>query len=546
MTNRSLLIPFVALVSVFVLFPSVTASAEEVNASQSVDWWIEQALNSLSEIDDKNALSGASHAIVYSLIRNGRLDEATRVAKDVINLQKRVYVQTAVAKEYLKQGDEAKYLALMHELVMLVPQSDKKPPSNFPTSHLLTQYTESGHITEAVAFAAQLPGKFQQSGAYQNIANGLAQQGKLHEAYQLIDEHSPKEWSQNAAVGIAYAVARAGRVEETENAIKRLQEVKHRDNTYMNLAKALAVELHTEPVAVDQVELAKQYAAKIVDPVLRSKTLAEISAKQVRNEKDVATLESMLARADTREQQQAIQRRLHEVFIEKKMIVEAEETIGRMLRTIETTPRDPMKSKFGIYGDKSEIAGVKLLYVKTAILLAEQGDEQASHKRLKWATLAYNEMPEAAFLVKVQALPTLIRAYVKSGDKEGARKILIKRIADTKSAFQKSSLATLLIHAGDIESAMQLSKQMGSGPTAGYSLGRVASSFIQAGEFASAKELLETLNPTSDEQEAYRVVARAMVDGGQIVELKQWLPKMPSPAARVYACQGAINGLAQK
>jgi hypothetical protein len=36
-----------------------------------------------------------------------------------------------------------------------------------------------------------------------------------------------------------------------------------------------------------------------------------------------------------------------------------------------------------------------------------------------------------------------------------------------------------------------------------------------------------------------------MVDGGQIADLKQWLPKMPSPAARVYACQGAINGLVQ-
>ena len=258
MTNRSSLIPFVALTSIFVLSLSATAAEEEANVSQSVDWWIEQALNSLSEIDDKNALSGASHALVYPLIRNSRLDEATRVAKGGINVQKRMYVQTAVAKQYLEQGDEAKYLALMHELVMLVLQSDKKSPSNFLTSPLLTQYTESRHTTEAVAFAAQLPDKFQQSGAYQNIANGLAKQGKLHEAYRLIDEHSPKEWSQNAAVGIAYEVARTGRAEDTETAIKRLQEVKHRDNTYMNLAKALAkVELHAEPVAADQVELTK-------------------------------------------------------------------------------------------------------------------------------------------------------------------------------------------------------------------------------------------------------------------------------------------------
>ena len=121
----------------------------------------------------------------------------------------------------------------------------------------------------------------------------------------------------------------------------------------------------------------------------------------------------------------------------------------------------------------------------------------------------------------------------------------MKRVPTAKSAFDKSSLATLFIHAEDVESAMQLSKQIGSDPTTGYSLGRIASSFIQTGELDSAKELLEALPPTSDAQEAYRVVARGMVDGGKIAELKQWLSKMPSPAARVYACQGAINGLAQ-
>jgi thioredoxin-like negative regulator of GroEL len=227
------------------------------------------------------------------------------------------------------------------------------------------------------------------------------------------------------------------------------------------------------------------------------------------------------------------------------MVVEAEDIIDRIVKTIETTPRESLTSKFGIYGDKSEIAGAKLLYANTATLLAEQGDKRASLKRLEWATLAYNEIPEAAFLVKVQALPTLIRAYVKSGNKEGARRILTKRVPHTKSAFQKSSVATLFIHAGDFESAMHLSKRLGSDPTTGHSLGRIASSFIQAGEFAAAKDLLATLSPTSDDQEAYRVAARGMVDGGQIAELKQWLPEMPSPAARVYACQGAINGLVQ-
>ena len=149
-------------------------------------------------------------------------------------------------------------------------------------------------------------------------------------------------------------------------------------------------------------------------------------------------------------------------------------------------------------------------------------------------------IPEAAFLVKVQALPTLIRAY---GNKEGARRILAKRVPYIKSAFQKSSVAALFILAGDFESAMHLSKQLSSDPTKGHSLGRIASSLIQAGEFAAAKELLAHLVPKAMTKR--RVAARGMVDGGQMDELKQWLPTMPSPDARVYACQGAINGLVQ-
>lgn len=550
-TNRLLLVGVKAWIFIGMLSFSAAALAEAADESQSVAWWIEQALESFREIDDKSTLSEASSAIVYPLIRNGRLNDAEHAAKHVLNLQKRVYAQVAVAKQYLSQGDEAKYLALMHELELLVLQSDKKSPSNFLTSHLLRQYTESKHVAEAVAFAAQLPGGFQQSGAYQEIANGLAQRGALQAAYQLMDEHAPKKWSQGAAVGIAYEVARTGRIAETETAIMRLKEVKHRDATYRNLAKALAkVELPAEGVTADQMELAKQNAEKIIDPVVRSQTLAGIVAKQVRTEQDEIVLESMLAAADTREQKQAVLQRLCEVFVQQKKVTEAEETILRMLKAIETAPREAAKSKFGIYGDTSEVARAKLLYASTAILLAEQGDPQASRQRLKWATLAYEEIPEAAFLVKVQTLPTLVRAYLQAGDQVGARQVVTKRVPQAKSAFQKSILATLLIEAGDFESARQLAGPLGADPTGadptvGHALGRVASAFVQAGQFADGQQLLKTLDPTGSGQEAYRVVARGMVDGGQIAELKQWLPKMPSPAARVQACLGAINGLSQ-
>jgi len=178
-------------------------------------------------------------------------------------------------------------------------------------------------------------------------------------------------------------------------------------------------------------------------------------------------------------------------------------------------------------------ARAKLLYLKTAVLLAEQGEKEACLQRIAWEKTAILELPDASGLSKGLFVAQLIFAQVQVEDLDGAQKSLGQITNNFSRSDAAKRVAIGLSKSKDYASAKKVANQITSPLGKGRAIGAVASEWVRAGEFDEAKDLLKQLESSNEEAQAYRDVGRTMAELGR---------EMSSPSARAYACLGAAEG----
>ncbi len=238
----------------------VTAQASEtmpaVTSQQlkSADWWRTMAVRYADQIADAETRAETHYQLVYVRARTGDLDGARVSATQVKNPQLRVYAHCFLAKQYKKMGNEK---ACRSELQQ-ARQGATGSRSNFVLSGVIRPSVELGYPAEALSFAAEIPGQSQQRCAFREIAAILAEQGKLHEAHDVVKQHLPPTWSESAVSMMANACASKLHIEDTQKLIGQLTNDNYRDRAYTNLTDAL--------VRAGRHGEAAQFADRISDP----------------------------------------------------------------------------------------------------------------------------------------------------------------------------------------------------------------------------------------------------------------------------------------
>jgi hypothetical protein len=211
-----------------------------------------------------------------------------------------------------------------------------------------------------------------------------------------------------------------------------------------------------------------------------------------------------------------------------------------MVAVIGASPREPAISAFGRFGDDLAIASAKALRL-VAKALAKGGDHAEARQHLAKASEAILHTPDEASVRKTMLLMALVAAYIEVGELDAASQ-LVERLPENHSrTMAATALARALVKSGDIAGAVAVAKLITIEAGRGHSVGRITGDVIRAGDLDAAKSLLAGLDETAEDVQAYRDAGEAMTDAGRADEFERWLPKMPSAAARAYACLGAAE-----
>jgi hypothetical protein len=258
-------------------------------------------------------------------------------------------------------------------------------------------------------------------------------------------------------------------------------------------------------------------------------------------EEDPETIEARIAAAPTREEKLPIYMTLVRKHAADGKIAEAEAAIEAMIAVIEAAPRPAEPSKFGKADDQLGIIFAKALHLEIARELSKSGDAVAAREQVAKASDAILGIPKEAGLGKSFALLGLVAAHIDVGDLEAARRMVEQMPDDYDRNMAAKQVVQALAKSGDVAAAIAVAKHVTHPLGRGRTVGEIAGELIHAGELMSAKMLLAGLSAAAENVQGYREVGTAMTASGNEAELSDWLPQMPSAAARAYACLGAAE-----
>jgi lipopolysaccharide biosynthesis regulator YciM len=497
---------------------------------KSADWWREQAVRYADQIADDEARGQTHYELVYVRARTGDLDGASVSARNVKNSQLRVYAHCFLAKQYKKKGNEKACRSELQQARQVAPESQNISVH----AGVIRPYLELGYPADALSLAAEIADQQQQRWAYQQIAEILAEQGKLGEAQAVVEQHLPPIWHESAVSMMASACASKMHVDDTQKLVAQLTAEKDRDKAYTNLTDALVRAGHDADAGL--------FADRISDPARKAAALARIAAQSAKNQ-SLGTIQVRIAKAAGREEKLALYDVLFAKLVEAGNLAGAEAVIESMVKTIQASPRQAVSSKFGTSDDASAIAVTRSKYLTIALLLAKKGDRKGSLVRLAKARDAITGLPPRAGITKMLLHGALVGAQITVGDLDGARRTL----GQLQPAFSRSQaaahLAVALIASGNVKSGLEVAELVTDPVGRGRARGAVTSALVRAGDLPAAKAMLQKIGDGKDDVEAFRAASQAMVQTGRARELHAWLSDITSNTARAYLCMGVAEPL---
>ena len=207
---------------------------------QSASWWLDQAAQFCTAIEDTKARSDAHYELAYECGHAGELESAEVAAKEVAPSTKAIYALTFVAKKYHEAGNADAAAALMQQSAKNRAAAGTKGGElwKFPFD---PRVYRAANGAGARVYIDSISDPVQKTLASRDILAARAKADLINlEEAQL----SQDEWSE-----VAYAYASEAHVSETLAAANRLIDPKQRDRAFIALVKALVERKRWEEAA---------------------------------------------------------------------------------------------------------------------------------------------------------------------------------------------------------------------------------------------------------------------------------------------------------
>lgn len=495
-------------------------------AESNVKTWIDRASESASEITDPDLQSIVNDPLARTLARSGEVVDAVAAAKGITDPLPKMYVLTAVAKAAHQAGNTE----VCRQVVEAAKQDAIDNAGPFYTQAYIELCFAAGLPDAAMEYADKLFKSDRDPTHYQELVEGFAASSDVAAAEKLL------EAKQLGDYGKYYLVKGLTAAKKYDEAIQIADSISVQhpaDRSRSHVATALAHE-------GQKVKAIKQ-AALLTQPLERNGLLGEVELFSSRND-TVDELRKSFAAAATRDTKTKLLGPLVQKLVAISALDEADQAIDAAVATIMKDPRPMSTSKFGVYGDDSEIVFLRAGHVAIADKLIEQNKlDKAAEQLAKFEPL-YDVLPEEAGLVKWPVTTPLIKTLVQLGELDRAE----EKLASIQSSFSRVGAAVPLavhyIKSGDVEKGLQFLAANEEGKEIeGLEYGEVALALLDSVSSAKAAEFLESLTQTDVHGRAITDTARDLVESKRLEELEELYSAVKSPFVRTLLATEAAN-----
>jgi tetratricopeptide (TPR) repeat protein len=500
-------------------------------ADPDVTLWIARANAAADEISDLQARNLISDPLARMLARSGDVADALETAKGIVDPLPKIYVLTAAAKAAHQAGN--------HEICQQAVEAGKQDAIDnagpFYTQAYIDLCFAAGMPEAAMEYADQL---FQADGdpqPYLDIAQGYATSGNTVSAEKLLEG---KHLGDYGNLSIVKGLTNAKDFDAAINVADAIKEPQISDLSREQLAVALA--------HADHEEAAIQQANLISNAVHRDGLLGEVALFSSKND-SVDELRKRFDAANTRDTKTALLGPLVMKLVEIGALDEAEQAIEAGVESIKMDPREVSASKFGVYGDDSEIVSLRAAHLEIAKKLIEQDDMDKAATQVAKVEPLYDVLPEEAALIKWPVTPALINTLIQLGELKRAE----EKLASIQSSFSRVGAAVPLavhyIKSGEVEKGLVYVAPSGDEEQDhGSEFDAVAIALLESVSAARAAEFLESLSQTQAHGQAITGTARELVESKQLDKLEQLYATAKSPFVRTLLATEAANRLLPK
>jgi len=525
-------LPLLLILIIFSSAVALTVSEPNDNLN-SPTWWLSYAVQQADDIkvpdckDDALGYLGRAQALA------GDVDGAISSASAISQLNKRIYVYSYAAKTFYKQGNTSGYKKSI-EHARLAALSDMRIETRiFMNSKVVRTYLDCNDVDGARSFTAALKNSSQELQANKKIAAYLACNNDIGNTDAILNSITSKGRKETTLVEIAETCVRKGKLSIAEQMAVRLEGSKYKDRVYDKLGVAFAKK--------GEIKKARSIAEIISDSMHKSSVIAAIAKYQITTG-DIDTGKKTALEISYRDHKTSVYSLIAQKQADAGEIDSAVLTIKTMVKMIENIPMSADVSKFGKFDDSVKKGAVEMVYLRVAKNLAEKNDIKGYNKYISKAIASVktiNVIP----VWKGMIFGTIIELQLETGDIEGAKKTAKEINDELTFSYSLYNIVNAQIKKDDFAGAMATYRKITHTTNKSFACTEIACAFVKKNEIAKAKQILSSLGDSSKEAAAYRETAKAFVEMGKTKELANWLSKISTPQARVYACIGAVDGM---
>lgn len=504
--------------------------------ANAADRWLHQAEQACERIEDREAADLAFARLQAVYLQWGEVENAERIARRVKEPLRRVRAHIANARYYAEVG---KLEQCKINLDLAKPLAVKSRLSGNTLVEAYLKLAKSPAL--AISFMTSGPNDPQDR---KKLCQALARHGYLDQALRIAGNEVDDQKQNALRLSIALAAAKAGRIEDTEQATKDLKtSYSARQNLWGELAAALYKK--------HDVESARRYAFRV--------------------DADRKSHDEYLRRIDDNVPPDTFSINTHapangSTAFRIPLPSNDPEAANRILKeVISLTERNPIEStqgQFGLWNQKFQLARIRVQYSLVAALYRKAGNQEQATMKMKLAKEAFQILAkEERGFGAMFAINELQGPLIQLQDAEGLRRLTEDADVPLLSLAADLVVPNMLL-SGDIEAARKLAETTLSGkrifplgtdwPGTSYhgpSTGRpskIVSCFIDAGELDAAFESVKSSKPDSFTAAACENAGRAMVkkDYGLLAKPK-WRNSLGA-FQRAHLCIGAARMAKEK
>lgn len=496
-----------------------------------LDFWMRTAASAASQIDEPKYAGQCLLEIAAIYADSGDVVTAAALCDQIEPPEPRLTATIALAQAKQEIGDAAGCLLELESAQQLA----KNHGTQCELLRAYVRIAKRSDLAKNWILGMENP----HLNLISELCEEMAASGEMQFAIKTADEADlGEEDRKTLRTRIGFAVAKAGRVEDTEFAVANLIEESddyYRDSLWLKLAEALHEAGKYEP--------AQQY-------VLRVKQNYIVRT----NSRLMARIETGQPKKKTKSPEQPLVEMILENFgkseLTKGQALTAagvkELEIEQKLRLAKANPKAPTTGQFGPWNQEGELAKIRSELFRVSTLYRLAGKGKKADKKLAEALKAFQDVvTENPFIAKL-TLYDFLYFQVQHGDLKGLQAIAEKL---EPAIWSKAAdwIVLLLLWKGEVEVAEKLAIRVLTNPTmfgpgSKYDAKELISGFVEAKHLTRAHKILRAGKPEIAGPACWEEAGRLMVekDLGLLLQTRKWSRSLP-PMHRFYIALGAAK-----